>query len=122
MPGTLKRQNGLFDGKRFNVTLYVQCVLCHSEDNKESIEMHCVKIQSWKLTPQVNIESLYFKLMFLNRGSVDLCGSTSYALLSASLIQFKAWVSNLQSAGLVRATNTFLNCLHAKKFHSKLRC
>lgn len=69
---------------------------------------------------QVNIKSLYSKSMFLNRGSVDLYGSTSYALLSASSINFKAWVSNLQPASLVRATDTFVNCLHAKKFHNKL--
>jgi hypothetical protein len=39
-------------------------------------EIHCVKLQSWMLKPQVNIESLYSKSLFLNRGSVELCGST----------------------------------------------
>jgi len=121
-------------------------------DNKNPREIHCVELQSWMLTlnpltrriwwspnnanrrqmgfnsafkglkPQVNIESLHFKSLFLNRGSMDLCGSTSYALLSKSLIDFKAWASSPQPAGLVRAMDIFANCLHTKKFHNKLRC
>jgi hypothetical protein len=67
------------------------------------------------LKPHVNIESLYSISLFLNRGSVDLCESTSYALLSASLVDFKAWVSSPKPVGLLRATDTFLNCLHANK-------
>jgi hypothetical protein len=77
--------------------------------------MHCVKLQIWILKPQANIESLYSKSLFLNQGSVDLCGSTSYALVSASLIDFKTWVSSRQTAGLEWAMDTFSNCLYVKK-------